>query len=101
MRATEFIRNLLDLIDSVDGTDPNQKYRDRADDNIARFDQVAELLPDDSVSSAYANEPCEQYAGIDAVTTAAGGGPNAPKHPADLRSATVSLYPGYQARPGG
>lgn len=51
------------------------------------FDSVADEEP------TYANEPDEQYAPVSAVTTDMGGGPNAPKHPADLRGDSNSLYP--------
>jgi hypothetical protein len=70
MKATDFIRTLLDYIDEV---------------NQEREAEQAE--------TEFANSPNEKYAPVSAVTTDMGGGPNAPKHPADLRGVTVQLYP--------
>ena len=47
----------------------------------------------------YANCPAEVVAGIESVTSHAGGGLNGPKHPADIRADSISMYPGYQQKP--
>jgi hypothetical protein len=47
----------------------------------------------------YNNSPAANVAGIEAVTTHAGGGWNGPKHPADIRADSVAMYPAFQARP--
>lgn len=70
-----------------------------APDDIRRFKQIVDLA-DNGEPTEYTNTPREEYAAIDAVTTAAGGGANAPKHPADIRGEQPSMYPGkvYGAR---
>jgi len=49
--------------------------------------------------SPLSNAPNPQYAPVSAVTTDAGGGPNKPKHPADIRGNSQSLYPAHQHNP--
>lgn len=68
-------------------------------DDIRRFRQIVDLA-DSGEPTEYTNTPKEEYAAMDAVTTAAGGGANAPKHPADIRGEQPSIYPGkvYGAR---
>jgi hypothetical protein len=70
-----------------------------APDDIRRFKQIVDLA-DSGEPTEYSNTPREEYAAIDSVTTAAGGGMQAPKHPADIRGEHPSLYPGrvYGAR---
>jgi hypothetical protein len=48
----------------------------------------------------YDNSPNEVVAGIEAVTTNAGGGWNGPKNPADIKADSVSMYPNHLHRPG-
>ncbi len=64
-----------------------------APDDIRRFRQIVDLA-DQGEQTEYSNTPKEEYAGLDAVTTAAGGGMQAPKDPADIRGEHPSLYPG-------
>ena len=103
MRATEIIRGVLDIIDSLD-TEPEVKQTQPEitaniyDDDLNRIKMIAGVLPDTDNCTTYANEPAEVIAPVEAVTTLAGGGPNKPKHPADLRSNSLSMFPGYQAR---
>lgn len=103
MRATEIIRNLLDIIDDIDSdvTNTNSCGCDDAsgdsiilasndDDELRRFKQILGLIdnnPDD-----YANSPDERITDVDSVTVAAGGGVNGPKHPADIRGEHGRLY---------
>jgi hypothetical protein len=70
-----------------------------ASDDIRRFRQIVDLA-DSGETTEYTNTPKEEYAAMDAVTTAAGGGMQAPKHPADIRGEHPSIYPGkvYGAR---
>ncbi len=67
-------------------------------DDIRRFRQIVDLA--DTKPSEYPNTPREEYADVDSVTSAAGGGMQAPKHPADIRGEHPSIYPGkvYGAR---
>ena len=70
-----------------------------APDDIRRFRQIVDLA-DNGDPTEYSNTPKEEYAAMDSVTTAAGGGMQAPKHPADIRGDQPSIYPGkvYGAR---
>jgi hypothetical protein len=101
MRVTEIIRNILDLIDNIESKPnvpkadedmPNEQFYD---DEIRRLRQIADLDNNQQIAQ-YSNTPKEEYAGIEAVTTAAGGGPNAPKHPHDIRVKDPSMYPNQQ-----
>jgi hypothetical protein len=67
-------------------------------DDIRRFRQIVDLA--DKQPTEYPNTPKEEYADLESVTTAAGGGMQAPKHPADIRGEQPSIYPGkvYGAR---
>jgi hypothetical protein len=91
MRATDIIRNVLDLIDQVeekskeDGISGEiEVQRVGGDDDVGRFRQIFDLLSKGD-EPAIANAPNEKYANVDSVTTLAGGGVNGPKHPADIR----------------
>jgi hypothetical protein len=46
----------------------------------------------------YDNSPAEVTAGIESVTTHAGGGWNGPKNPADIRADSVAMYPNHGAK---
>ena len=86
MRATEIIRNLLDIIDQLDDAEQAEPSA------IAVISQEQPL---------YTNSPDEFYQELAAVTTDAGmGGTNGPKNPADLRSDSVSMYPAHQHKMG-
>lgn len=117
MRATEIIRGLLDIIDGVEAANPPpvqqvtiainsgsdeesaaQEQPANVHDQMARFKQISDLMHNDA--QTYANEPSMQIADIDSVTKDAGGGVNGPKHPADIRSDSVSMYPNTQYKPG-
>jgi len=103
MRATDIIRNVLDMIDAINRrpqvavtvtTDTEQESQDDAE---RRFEQIADVkteLP----QQGFANQPQERVSSISAVTTAAGGGMNGPKHPADLRVKDPSGYVGRGER---
>jgi hypothetical protein len=108
MRATDIIRGVLDLIDQVECRDnpadtvvavtvpPEEEIQTGVDTN--RFKHIFAMLDAErSNTPIYDNSPNETVAGIDAVTKDAGGGWNGPKNPADLKSNSISLYPGYQA----
>ena len=85
---------MLNTIDRIEADQEIQAHKDRTNDDVARFNQVKELLPQGPDMRQHANEPEEKYASVASVTTDAGGGPNAPKHPSDIRSASTSMYPG-------
>ena len=107
MRATDIIRQVLNMIDAIDTNAaqgaPHEEPKEISveieagtDDELARMKQIAGLVS--SGETQYSNEPQERIAGIEAVTTDAGGGVNGPKNPADMRANSVSMYPNYQDR---
>lgn len=78
MKISDIIRSTLDLIDP--GTVP-----------VKKIQVVVQPVE-------YANTPGEQIADIDRVL-ADGDDVNKSKHPSDIRSNSVSMYPGHQSRP--
>ncbi len=102
MRATEILRNLLDIIDGIeaDQETPDVEINLGVANNTEeerRMAQIADLLPCDD-DQGYANAPREKIASIDAVTTGAGDGWMGPKNPSDLRADSISMYPNHQHR---
>jgi hypothetical protein len=97
MRATDVVRQVLDLIDEIDSAPDAQidgevtVQRVGGDDDASRFRQIFDLLDKGEVLPT-ANTPNEKYADVDAVTTLAGGGVNGPKHPADIRVKDLGAY---------
>lgn len=97
MRATEIIRGVLDLIDQVETQEiskENPSAEEFYDDETRRFDQISDLV--DVEPGIYDNSPADAVASIETVTVKAGGGTNMPKHPADIKSNSISMYPGTQ-----
>jgi hypothetical protein len=70
--------------------DPASK-EEYAPDDIRRFKQIVDLA-DNGEPTEYTNTPKEEYAALDSVTTAAGGGANAPKHIKDIRGNSFRIY---------
>ncbi len=56
------------------------------------MDQIKDLVRSAGIKKDFANEPEEAYAGLDSVTTDAGGGWQEPKDPADIRVKDPSGY---------
>ena len=81
-------RDLIQKLQSI--IDEYQQVNEPVDDN--HFRQIEDLTDDDRSAYEPANAPNEQYADIESVTTHAGGGVNGPKHAADLRTDSTSLY---------
>lgn len=104
MRATEIIRSILDIVDSINSGDSDEtgcgcNSDDSAvivaandDDELRRFRQILGLAANNN--DQYANTPDERISSIDSVTDAAGGGVNGPKHSADIRGEHGRLYGG-------
>jgi len=100
MRATDIIRQVLNMIDSIEANSQQGAAKPElsveieagSDEDLARMKQIAGLLS--SGETQYSNQPQERIAGIEAVTTDAGGGINGPKDIADIKSSTVAMYPG-------
>jgi hypothetical protein len=119
MRATEIIRDILNLIDQVEdageevtGQEPAVAVQvtkvspedsvmplDNDVEAINRYKQIIDLLPDEQDElSPFTNTPNPKVADISAVTTQSGDDVNKSKHPADMRTNAPSLYPGAQWR---
>ena len=96
MRATDIVRQVLDLLDAVEGQhDLNPEVKidvQQNDEPDNRFKQILAMMDADSFGPL-ANSPNEVIAPIEAVTTDAGGGVNGPKHPADIRVKDPTDYP--------
>ncbi len=97
MRVQEIIRSILDMIDNAETTEavprpdeevPNDQFYD---DDVRRFRQIVDLA-NQGETTQYSNTPKEEYASIEAVTTAAGGGPNKPKHQDDIRGNSFRVH---------
>ena len=97
MKISEIIRSILDVIDRAETTEaipspteqvPNEQFYN---DDVRRFRQIVDLA-DSGEPTEYSNTPKEEYAGVEAVTTAAGGGPNKPKHIDDIRGNSFRVH---------
>ena len=108
MRAIEIIRQVLNMIDSIETnaaqgamhTEPAEisvEIEAGEPDELARMKQIAGLLTGPE-EIQYSYQPQARIAGIEAVTTDAGGGVIGPENPADMRANSVSMYPNYQDR---
>ena len=90
MRATDIIRNVLDLIDQVDaaeGQAPTATIEiepEQGEAEASRFKQIFAMLSNPS-HGPLGNSPNEVVADIHSVTDHAGGGVNGPRHPDDIR----------------
>lgn len=99
MRVSEIIRSVLDLIDQADESEaitrPDELVADEDfyNDELLRMRQIVDVMGGQQATE-YSNSPAEEYAGIEAVTTAAGGGVNGPKHVDDIRGVNVRLHGG-------
>ena len=95
MRVQEFMRDLIDLLNAnnvpkADEPVPNENFYD---DELRRMRQIADVMSGQQTTE-FSNSPAEEYASIEAVTTAAGGGPNKPKHIDDIRGDSVRVHGG-------
>ena len=96
MSARDLLRAVLDILDAED----EQKVKaditiNQNDERPSHFKQILAMLDADSFGPL-ANSPNEVVAPVSAVTTDAGGGLNAPKHPHDIRVKDPSAYPDQQ-----
>jgi len=86
MRATDILRQVLDLLDNLEQSEKPQAditvVQNHEEDN--RFKSILAMLDSDSFGPL-ANSPNEVVSDVDSVTTLAGGGVNGPKHPDDIR----------------
>lgn len=108
MKVVDIIRGVLDLLDKEDrpvhaqgtivlGPKPDTAEIDQVNDEneLLRLKQIAGLIG--SGDTEFSNSPEEKVAGIDAVIQS-GDDVHRSKHPSDMRSDSVSLYPMYQAK---
>jgi hypothetical protein len=102
MRATDIVRQVLDLLDRVEGQHdiepgviPNDDTcgAEQGEPIAGRFKQIFAML-DAPSNGPLANSPNEVVAPVSAVTTDAGGGVNGPKDPADIRVKDPGAYNG-------
>jgi hypothetical protein len=102
MKATDIIRDVLDLIDRIEcvsDSEPSAVADIQTGVDTNRFKHIYDLLSAERAQT-YSNTPGEAVANIDAVTVDAGGGWNGPKNPADIKADSISMYPNYLAKPG-
>lgn len=92
MRAVEFIRGLLNLLDTLEQPE-TQTGVDSPFTSVQDLTKSCGHTDPCDCEVDYQNEPNEKYANIHAVTTQAGGGVNGPKNAADLRGSSVNIYP--------
>jgi hypothetical protein len=102
MRATDLIRNVLDLLDGIDEIqqqEPNNTGIDaevhvhQNDEEPSRFKQILAMLnAENNDTGPLSNSPNISIAPVDSVTTDAGGGVNGPKDPADIRVKDPGAY---------
>lgn len=90
MRATDIIRDILELIDKIEC--------EQIDAQSVEMGSFAQLFAQMSATPQYDNSPNPHTQGVDSVTINAGGGWNGPKQPSDLRGNSISLYPNFQAK---
>lgn len=95
MKATEIIRNLLDLIDSVDSAESNTDVNDYEDETSVGCGPECDCP---KCQDRLSNSPDELYVDTDTILSI-GNDLNKPKHPSDLRSDSVSMYPNMQYDP--
>ena len=93
MKGTDVVRAVLDLIDEIDNNNikvdvsVNDTDHELGMGPESRFKQIIAMLDQAKPfpGTGATTEPNEVVAGIEAVTTDAGGGVNGPKNPADIR----------------
>lgn len=97
MRVTEIIRGILDMIDqaesnqSIPRADEEVPEEQFYNDEVRRMRQIADVVSGQQAVE-FSNSPAEEYASIESVTTAAGGGPNKPKHVDDIRGNSFRVH---------
>jgi hypothetical protein len=110
MRATEIIRNMLDLFDNPTPSCSQEpkttvivarpvSVETVPDDveTMARYRQIVDLLPDRDDDKTFVNSVDEKYADLESVLTS-GTDLQKSKHPADIRTNAPSMYPNFQAK---
>ena len=100
MRATDIVRQVLDLLDEIEGPhdinpevmpDDETCGAEQGEPIAGRFKQIFAML-DSPSKGPLGNSPNEVVADIHSVTDHAGGGINGPKHVDDIRTAHPRQY---------
>jgi hypothetical protein len=104
MKITDIIRGVLDIVDAAEQPKPKLAVVVKTEPNpaeddaeLVRMRQIAGLIG--TGDTEYSNSPEEMTAPIDAVL-ASGDDVHKSKHPSDMRSDSISMYPNHQHRPG-
>lgn len=79
---------IVSFMQKQGGSASKEEY---APDDIRRFKQIVDLA-DSGEPTEYTNTPKEEYADVDSVTSAAGGGWMEPKHTKDIRGDSLRIY---------
>jgi hypothetical protein len=85
-------------VTKIGGDEPGNDMGDEPEmkpagsDGDRGMDQIKDLVRKAGIEKEYSNSPEEAYAGVDSVTTDAGGGMQEPKDPADIRVKDPSGY---------
>jgi len=111
VRATEIIRNLLNVIDTIEtsnqpdvsvsiarlsSNNESDPITDSWQDN--RYKQIEDLLSnEDDLMNTFSNTPTPKISDLDSVIMS-GDDVNKSKHPSDIRANSISLYPNFQAK---
>lgn len=82
--------NYNDIVGFMKQQGAEEEY---APDDIRRFRQIVDLA-DNGEPTEYSNTPKEEYADVNSVTTAAGGGWMEPKHTDDIRGDSIRVHGG-------
>ena len=94
MRPEEFIRTLITLLDTID-IDGSEQHSDIVDyepeQSVDDLDRMKEILD-------YSNSPDERVTSHEVILSM-GNDVNKPKHPSDIRSDSLSMYPNMQYKP--
>jgi len=114
MRATEIIRDVLNIIDRVESEESSAEPQvamtitkvepemmmplSAGAAEINRYKQIVDLLPnEDDMLAPFSNTPTPKVSDVSAVIMS-GDDVNKSKHPSDLRGNSFSLYPNFQAK---
>lgn len=97
MRATDFIRGMLDLIDNVQSQ--QDAAADYEEENTGCGCGTGCDCPECIETNGFSNSPDEQITPASTILSI-GNDINKPKHPSDLRADSFSLYPNMQYKSG-
>jgi hypothetical protein len=106
MKITDVIIGVLDIIKRAEETEPQEPVvvatiaepepAPEEEIGLSIIQQLAGLRPPGNTEPGYANEPCEDEYPLQAAFPN-GTDLNRSKNPADIRSNSISMYPGFQA----